>query len=322
MPLAARLLLSLALPLATALVSLPARAEAPLAKVQAPGWHRLMVGDIEVTVISDGTVKLPMLQLLRGDPARLKAALQRGYLNEQVETSVNAFLVNTGSKLVLIDAGAGTLFGPTLGKLVTNLRTAGYRPEQVDEIYITHLHPDHVGGTSAAGVRAFPNATLRIDKRDTDFWLSEANMNAASADAKGFFQGAMVSVKPYADAGRLKVFEGNAELVPGVRALSSFGHTPGHTTYAVESKGERLLLWGDLMHVAAVQFEDPSVTIQFDSNSAEALKQRQAAYEDAARNGWMVGAAHLSFPGVGRLRAGANGGYVFVPLNYSSVPGQ
>lgn len=299
--------------------ALPAAAEAPMVKAQAPGWHRFMVGDIEVTTVSDGTIKLPVLQLLRGNREQLAKALKRGFLGEQVETSVNAYLVNTGSKLVLIDAGAGALFGPTVGKLLTNLRAAGYQPEQVDEVYITHLHGDHVGGIAASGQRAFPNAVLRLDKRDADFWLSEANMNAAPEQMKSFFQGAMASVKPYADAGKLKVFDGSTELVPGVRAIAAHGHTPGHTTYAVESKGQKLMLWGDLMHVAAVQFEQPAVTIQFDTDSSAAAKQRMQAYRDAARNGWMVGAAHLSFPGVGHLRPAAGKGYVFVPLNYSSL---
>jgi glyoxylase-like metal-dependent hydrolase (beta-lactamase superfamily II) len=300
-------------------ITLPAtvRAEAPMVKTQS-GWQRTMVGDFEVTTLSDGTVKLPMAQLLRGDPVRLKAALERGFLGEQVETSVNSYLVNTGSKLVLIDAGAGGLFGPTLGNLVSNLRAAGYRPEQVDEIYITHMHPDHVGGLVAGGQRAFPNATVRADKRDVDHWLSPANLAAAPDAAKGFFQGAMASVNPYVLAGKLQPFEGGTQLVPGIHAISTYGHTPGHTIYSVESKGERLVLWGDLMHVAAVQFEDPAVTMQADSDSTPAAQQRQQAYADAAKGGYMVGATHLSFPGIGRLRA-ADKGYTFVPLNYSGL---
>lgn len=299
--------------------ALPAAAEAPMQKTQAPGFHRMMVGDIEVTVVSDGTIRLPVLQLLRGDRAKIADALKRGFLTEQVETSVNAFLINTGSKLVMVDSGAGALFGPTVGQLVANLRAAGYTPEQVDEIYITHLHGDHVGGVVAANARVFPNATLRMDKRESDFWLSEANKAAAPEAAKRFFDGAMLATRPYIQAGRMLPFEGAIELVPGVRAVATYGHTPGHSIYTVESKGEKLVLWGDLMHVAAVQFEDPSVVIQFDSDNASAMRQRTAAYEDAAKNGWMVGAAHLAFPGVGRLRSNGNGGYTFVPLNYSSL---
>jgi glyoxylase-like metal-dependent hydrolase (beta-lactamase superfamily II) len=306
--------LAAAVLLGSAAFSLSAKAEAPMAKTQAPAFMRLMLGDFEVTTISDGTVKLPMMKLLVGQPEQLAAAFKKGFLKETVETSVNTFLVNTGSKLVLIDTGAAGLFGPTLGNIVANMKAAGYQPEQVDEIYITHMHGDHVGGLMATGARAFPNATLRIDKNDTDFWLSEANLNAAAESAKGG------SVNPYVAAGKLKTFEGNTELVPGIRAIAAYGHTPGHTVYAIESKGEKLMLWGDLMHVAAVQFEDPSVTIQFDSNSKNAAEQRQLAFADAAKNGYMVGATHIAFPGLGNMRVATDGkGYAFVPLNYSSL---
>jgi glyoxylase-like metal-dependent hydrolase (beta-lactamase superfamily II) len=307
-----------ALWLAGAAFAPAAQAEAPMVKTQAPGYHRMMLGDFEVTALSDGTVKLPVLKLLQGNPTRLAAALKRGYLNEMVETSVNAYLVNTGSKLVLIDTGAAGLFGPTLGNLLANLKAAGYQPEQVDEVYVTHLHPDHAGGLMAGANRAFPNATLRIDKRDADFWLDTAKMNAAPEGSKGFFQGAMASVNPYVAAGKLKTFEGETELVPGVRAKPAYGHTPGHTVYVVESKGEKLALWGDLMHVAAVQFEEPGVTIQFDSDNKAAAAQRKQAYADAAKNGYLVGVSHVSFPGIGRLRP-AGKGYTWVPLNYSGL---
>src|SRR6185436_4118757 len=123
-----------------------AQAKAPLAKTQ-PGWYRMMLGDFEITALSDGTVALPVDKLLTNTtPAKVQAALSRAYLKPPVETSVNGYLVNTGSKLVLIDTGAAGLFGPTLGNLVNNLKASGYQPDQVDEIYITHLHPDHVGG--------------------------------------------------------------------------------------------------------------------------------------------------------------------------------
>ena len=310
-----------AIAMACGTFSTSALAEAPMVKTQAPGYHRTMVGDFEVTALSDGTVKLPMLKLLtNAKPQEVAKALKAGFLKEMVETSVNAYLINTGSKLVLIDTGAAGLFGPTLGNMLTNLRASGYQPEQVDEIYITHMHADHVGGLMDKTTIAFPNATLRIDKADTDYWLSEANLKAAPDSAKGFFQGAMASANPYVAAGKLKTFSGNTELVPGVRAISAYGHTPGHTVYAVESKGEKLMLWGDLMHVAAVQFANPSVTIQFDTNNTQAAQVRKAAYAQAAKEGYMVGATHISFPGLGHLRTGPGGkGYTWVPLNYSGL---
>lgn len=300
------------------LLLVPLHAEAPMVKTQA-GFYRLLLGDFEVTVLSDGPNLLPAMQLLQGNPARIAEALKRNFLGEQVETSHNAFLVNTGTKLVLIDAGAGTLLGPHTGDLLNNLRAAGYRPEQVDEIYFTHLHVDHVGGLMVGGQRAFPNAIVRVDKRETDYWLSEANMHAAPAEMQRFFQGAIASVTPSLQAGKLTVFEGSTDLIPGVRAQSAYGHTPGHTAYVVESRGEKLVLWGDVVHAAAVQFDDPSVTIAYDVNSAEAKHERELAFAEAAKNGYLIGGAHLSFPGIGHVRSNGKQAYTFVPLNYSSL---
>ncbi len=300
-------------------LSVASFAAGPMVKTQAPGYYRIMLGEFEVTAISDGTVKLPVKDLLNAPSAKVDAALQKNFISHPVETSVNAYLINTGSKLVLVDTGAAGLFGPTLGNLLANLKAAGYQPEQVDEIYITHMHPDHVGGLMNGNAMAFPNATLRIDKADTDFWLDEAKMKAAPKDAQGFFQGAMASVNPYVAAGKLKTFEGGTELVPGIKALAAHGHTAGHTVYAVESKGEKLMLWGDLMHVAAVQFDDPSVTIKFDTETKAAARQRVKAYTDAAKNGYLVGGAHLAFPGMGHVRKAAGKGFTWVPVNYSSL---
>ena len=305
---------------ATPLFITAAQAEAPMAKSQAPGWYRMKLGAFEITALSDGTVALPMDKLLTNTTAqKVNALLAKSYLKAPVETSVNGYLVNTGSKLVLIDAGAAGLFGPTLGKLVANLKLSGYQPEQVDEIYITHMHADHVGGLVADGKRVFPNATVRADALEGGYWLSQANLDAAPADAKSFFQGAMASLGPYQAAGKLKPFEGATDLVPGIRAVPARGHTPGHTVYVAESEGQRMAFWGDLMHVAAVQFAFPAVTIQFDSDPKAAAPQRMKNFADAARQGYLVAGTHLSFPGVGQLRAEGRG-YRWLPINYVSAP--
>lgn len=302
---------------ALALAAAAAQAEAPPAKGQAPGWYRMQLGSFEVTALNDGTVDLPVDKLLIGPAPTIASLLAKSYLKPPVETSVNGYLINTGSKLVLIDAGAAGLFGPTLGKLVANLKASGYQPEQVDEIYITHMHPDHVGGLVAGDKPVFPNAIVRADTREGGFWLSKEKMDAAPADAKGFFQGAMASLNPYVAAGKLKPFDGETELVPGIKAIPAVGHTPGHTIYAVESQGNKLVVWGDLMHVAAVQFAMPSVTIQFDTDPKAAMPQRQKNYADAAKKGYYVAVAHVAFPGIGKLRADGKG-YTWVPAVYSN----
>ena len=296
-----------------------AHAAAPMAKTPAPGYYRTMLGDFEITALSDGTVSLPVRDLLTNiSPQAIDNALAKSYLKSPLETSVNGYLINTGEKLILVDTGAAGLFGPTLGNLMSNLKASGYQPEQVDEIYITHMHADHVGGLMAGDKLAFPNATVRADKHDADFWLSQANLDKAPADSKGSFQGAMASINPYVKADKFKPFDGNTDLATGIKAIASHGHTPGHAIYAIESKGQKLVLWGDLMHVAAVQFDNPGVTIQFDSDTKAAALQRKKAYAEAAKQGYLVGSAHISFPGIGRLRADGKG-YVWIPVNYVPV---
>lgn len=303
----------------TLLLAAAAYAGAPQAKTQPPGWYRMMLGDFEVTALLDGVIDLQPQKLLTNtthkDVSRL---LARSFLGEAVPTSVNAYLVNTGSHLVLVDAGAAALFGPGLDQLHGNLKASGYQPEQVDVVVITHMHGDHIGGLIQAGKIAFPNATVMADKHDADFWLSADNLEKAPQDMKLFFQGAQAVLSPYVSAGKFKPFEGDTEIVPGVKAIATHGHTPGHAVYSVESKGQKLVLWGDLMHVAAVQFPKPEVTIQFDSDSKAAMAHRKRAFADAAKGGYWVASAHLPFPGIGHLRADGRG-YVFVPANYAPV---
>lgn len=297
----------------------PAQAAAPMVKTQAPGYYRFMLGDFEITALSDGTTELPVDKLLHGiAPAQLQQTLAKSYLKSPLETSFNAFLVNTGTKLILIDTGAGKLFGPTLGFMVANLEASGYKPAQVDEIYITHMHPDHIGGLVVGDQPAFPNAILRADQQEADYWLSAANLAQAPADSKGFFEGAMASVTPYIKAGRFQPFSGSGELAPGIAALATPGHTPGHTSYVVASHGQKLIVLGDLIHVGAIQFGEPTITIGFDTDAKSALAERLRVFNAAAKDGDLVAGAHLAFPGIGHLRALPHG-YAWIPLNYTVI---
>lgn len=309
-----RTLSALAAAVAAACFAGSALAAAPMAKTPAPGWSRMMLGQFEITPLSDGTVDLPVDQLLAQDPKKTQATLARAHLKPMLETSDNAYLVNTGSKLILIDAGAGSFFGPTLGKLVANMKAAGYTPDQVDEIYLTHFHGDHAGGLVKDSAAVFSNAIVRGSKSETDHWLSQEKMEQAK-DKDGF-KAAQAALGPYIKAGRFKPFEGSVELAPGIRANPTQGHTPGHTSYLVESGGQKLLVIGDLIHVAAVQMENPAVTIQFDSDQKAAASMRRKVFDEAAKNGTMIGGAHLQFPGMGYLRKQGKG-YDFIPVNYT-----
>jgi len=310
---------ALACGIAAAFVPVSTFAAAPMVHTQAPGYYRLMVGDVEVTALNDGTIDFPMDQLLIGiSSEQIAAAYRKAFQTLPAESSINQFLVNTGAKLVLVDAGAGSFYGPTLGNTIDNLKAAGYSPDQVDEVVITHMHADHIGGLLKNGERAFPNATIRLDKTEYDFWMNPANRAKAPEGVRVSFDVAQKVFAPYIAAGKVQVFKGAAEIAPGIRAVAAPGHTPGHSFYVVESKGATLVLWGDVVHSAAVQFRDPFVRIAWDSDNHEAERAREAAFADAAKNGYMIGAAHLPFPSFGHVARAEDGkGYVYVPLNYT-----
>jgi len=264
-----------------------------MSKPQA-GYLRVMVGDAEVTALSDGTMALTP-DMLTGAPrteidAHLRNAHMRGHT---LHTSVNIFLIRHGGRMVLVDGGCGLFYGPSLNKLPASLKASGYTPEQITDVLVTHLHDDHAGGLMMDGKRVFPNATIYVDKRE----------------------GVNAMVAPYQKVGKLARFEGEFELTPGIRSLPTPGHTPGHSAYVLETKGQKLLFWGDVMHIEEVQFPAPQINSVFESNRADAVAQRQKVFADAAEKGYLVAGAHITYPGIGRL-AKEGSGYRWWPLRY------
>lgn len=169
-----------------------------------------------------------------------------------VETSINAFLVNTGKNLVLIDTGNGTQANSNVGKVQKKLLAAGYRPEQVDTILMTHLHGDHFGGLVQNGKLAYPNATVYVSQKEYDFWLDPQHLAQAAPEHKPAFQRVQNVFKILAAANKVKTFSGDAPLLPGITPVFATGHTPGHTAYSIVSDGNKLLAWGDIVHAEAV----------------------------------------------------------------------
>jgi glyoxylase-like metal-dependent hydrolase (beta-lactamase superfamily II) len=296
----------------------PLEAAAPMVKAQAPGFYRLMLGDFEVTALLDGTFAVPVKGLLNGvSDAQLEHDLAHAFQKDPMELSVNAFLINTGSKLVLIDSGDGGHSSRDTGHLLANLEASGYEPGQVDEIYVTHMHGDHIGGLSHHGERLFPNAIVRASRQEADYWLKAENLAAASDDNKESFQHAIDWLAPYVKAGKFRPFDGDVTLVPGIRAVGTHGHTPGHTCYLIESRGNRLLAIGDLVHIEPVQFHDPQVTLKFDTDNNAARAERLTVFHAAAENREWIAAAHMAFPGLGHIRTDGEG-YDWVPATYST----
>jgi glyoxylase-like metal-dependent hydrolase (beta-lactamase superfamily II) len=297
-----------------------ASGSAPQLKKQAPGYYRFMVGDIEVTALLDGMFPMKVGEMLTNvKPAQVTRLLAQAYEGPSVVTSVNGYLINTGTKLVLIDTGTGTYMGTSVGHLLENLRASGYTPEQVDEIYLTHMHSDHLGGLTSDGKKNYPQAVVRADRHETDYWLSTAEADKATEPhLKSMFVNASNALSPYKSTDKLKPFEGEVELVPGIIAHPAYGHTPGHTVYSIESKNQRLWLFGDMIHVAAVQFPNPTAAMTFDWNSKLATTERLRDFNIAAKAGDLVGAAHLAFPGVGHI-AKVGSGFAYTPLAYGPV---
>lgn len=298
-----------------------AQAGAPKVPTQVPGYYRTQLGQFEITALYDGSIELDTKLLKNTSAADLQRLLSRMFVgNPKMQTAVNAYLINTGSHLVLVDTGAAKLFGPSLGYVLQNMKAAGYEPTQVDTVIITHLHGDHMGGLNdASGQPLFTKAKILVSQADSDFWLSQKVADGAPTEVQPFFKMARDSAAPYLASGQWKTFTEGSELAPGIQAVRANGHTPGHTAYAVESEGQKLLIWGDLVHAHAVQFARPGVSIEFDIDQKQAIATRRSIMKATAASKSLVAGMHLPFPGIGHVRADGKGRYSWVPIEFGPL---
>lgn len=270
---------------------------------QVPGYYRIAVGDYEVTAIFDGYNDLSPGLLEGLSPEKVRALLARQAIGaDRMPTTFNAFLINTGKHLVMVDSGAGHCVPETAGQLLSNITASGYRSEQVDTIFLTHLHLDHVCGlVDSSGKALFPNATVYVAQAEADFWLAPENKAKAPENAKEYFDIAQNSLAPYNADGRLKTFVPPESPIPEVKTSYAVGHTPGSTVYRFASGGAAISFIGDLIHNAAVQFSHPEVAIRFDVDPRKATQAREDEFAKLAKNGEWLAAAHLPFPGIGHV---------------------
>ncbi|UKE70120.1 MBL fold metallo-hydrolase [Xanthomonas cerealis pv. cerealis] len=316
----------LALAAAIALPLLPAaRAAAPAAPVQqVPGVYRQAIGRLRVTALFDGTVPLPRAQLSNLDSGAIARLLDHRYMPETakgLQTAVNAYLIQDGTHLTLVDTGTATCFGPGLGQVLTNLRAAGYAPAQVDDVLLTHAHPDHLCGLlDAQGQAAYPNATVWLSAADAAYWLDPASEASAAQMLTFAFPLTRAAAAPYQAKHRLRRFRPGDALPGNAVALDTHGHTPGHVSYRFDGgSGQQLLVWGDLVHYHAVQFAQPQASYEADSDRAAAIAARKRTMAQAVDGGWWVAGAHLPFPGLGHVRRDGDA-FAWVPAEFAPLP--
>jgi glyoxylase-like metal-dependent hydrolase (beta-lactamase superfamily II) len=301
--------------------ALPAAAKEPPAGMQAPGIYRLKVGAYEVTVLNDGSAALPT-KYFSGDADGAVKLLQNAFApsTEVAPTTFNAWLINTGDKLILVDTGYSNAIGPKAGHLPKTLAAAGVNPSDIDAVVITHVHPDHCLGLLTPDKQiAFPNATVHVNGDEYVWWLEgDVKIPEGKPFFKDLFEGGRAAFKPYIEAKKVQTFKDGAELAPGVVAVLAAGHTVGHTMVRIApSGGDQLLLWTDIVHSTALQFPEPERAIAFDFDPPKAIATRKKVMDMVATDRMLIAGTHIGFPGVGHV-AKAGTGYAFVPLSWNA----
>jgi glyoxylase-like metal-dependent hydrolase (beta-lactamase superfamily II) len=300
----------------------PARAAAPPLGRQAPAFYRTKVGDFEVTQIADGARTFPMPEgFVRNIPReQALAASEAAYMPKGMVTiPFNPVVINTGSKLVLIDSGYGPGVAPSVGLLTAHMTAAGIDPRAIDIVVLSHLHPDHCNGIrDASGGLAFPNAELKAPAADWAFWMSDDHMAKAQDNAmmKGYFANVRKVFTGLAD--RVTRYNWGQEVAPAIMALDTSGHTPGHTSFAVSSGSGKMLVQSDVINIPEFFLRHPEWHVAFDIDPVKAVATRRRFYDMAATDKTLISGFHFSFPSMGYVeKDGTN--YRLVPVRWAPV---
>jgi glyoxylase-like metal-dependent hydrolase (beta-lactamase superfamily II) len=310
----------------TPLGAMTARAAAPPAAAQAPGFYRYKVGTIECTSINDGarTFPLPDTFVKNVKKEEVLAATEAAYMPKgMVTVPFNPQLINTGGKLVLIDCGSGLgAYEQTkgaVGRLMQNLAAAGVDPKSIDVVVMSHLHPDHTNGIRAAdGSMAFPNAEIMVPTKDWEFWMSDEN--AAKAQSNEMMKNYFANVKKIYTGIESKVtrYDWGKEVVPGITSIAVPGHTPGHTAFAIASGGSKVLIQSDVTNIPELFLRNPDWHVAFDTDGPAAQETRHKFYDMAAAEKATVVGFHFAFPSIGHVEKDGTK-YRLIPVAWNPV---
>jgi glyoxylase-like metal-dependent hydrolase (beta-lactamase superfamily II) len=286
-----------------------ANAAVPPAGAQAPGFYRYKVGTYECTSINDGARSFPMPDKWVTNVAKEEAlaAADAAYMPKgMVTVPFNPQLINTGSKLILIDTGNGVAnLEPSkgaVGRTLQNLAAAGVDPKSIDIVLLSHLHPDHINGIRALdGSMAFPNAEIMVPTVDWAFWTSDEN--AAKAQSNEMMKNYFANVKKTFAGIESKVtkYEWGKEVAPGITSISTPGHTPGHTSFAIASGSSKILIQSDVTNIPEFFLKNPDWHVVFDVDGDLAQQTRHKFYDMAAAEKATVVGFHFTFPSIGHV---------------------
>ena len=314
---------------ATALLPLagasPAQAAAPQSGKQAPGWYRYKVGTIEVTVATDGAGTNPLSPTYVANATKdeVNAALAASHLSpDKVTQSYTPIVVNTGSKLVVIDTGLGAnAFQQSkggLGQFQTNIAAAGIERSAVDTVVISHFHGDHINGLLGADNQAaFPNAEFMVPAAEWKFWMDDGEMSKGTGNP--ILEGSFKNARRVFGALGNKVtrYEADKEIVPGITSIASPGHTPGHTSFVIASGSDRVLVQVDITAAAALLFvRNPGWHLMFDVDKPLAVQTRKKLYDMAIAEKMRIQGFHFPFPSLGYVERDGTG-YRLVPVPWN-----
>jgi glyoxylase-like metal-dependent hydrolase (beta-lactamase superfamily II) len=262
------------------------------------------IGDIEITALGDGPFPAPLDSFVEFDRTEIERLTGRG-IAEKVILPVNSYLLKLGTKWALVDTGCGPMMGPELGQLPKALAGFGVAPDAIDHVLLTHIHPDHAMGLAdAAGNAVFPNAELIVHEQEAAFWLDQDAAAGTSERIRRNIGKAKTVTAPYRDRMR-RVRDG--EALPGVTATLLAGHTPGHTGWFIHSGADAVLIWGDVVHLPAVQVPRPEAALVFDVDPQAARTTRRRTFDRVATDRLRVAGAHLDFPGFGTIERQGTG---------------
>lgn len=264
------------------------------------------VGEYKVSTLLETQQDEKKDILIDATPEMLKKYMPNGtYFN-----ATSAFLVRTPNKTMLFDAGFGR-------NLFDNIESLGVSAGDINIIFLTHMHGDHIGGLLKDGNVAFPNADIYISKMEHDYWMSDESMQKVPENKRRGFVLARNVIAAYKN--KLHLFTPSelngkkTDLATGIQGIATYGHTPGHTSYLINSKGSRILIWGDITHVTTLQVANPDIAVTYDVNPTDAVNIRKKVLEYVAKNKIPIAGMHVPFPGIGEIKTSKEKRYEFIP---------